>query len=288
MKKIVSIVLPTYNGEQFLRQSIDSCLDQSYPNIELIIVNDCSTDKTEKVIKSYDDKRIKYIKNDINQRLPRSLNIGFDNATGDYLTWTSDDNYFDTSAIEKMVTALESKSADLVYAPYQTINGNGDITGERTVGPKINILLDNVVKACFLYKKELHLTLKGYNPDLFLVEDYDFWIRAALENFKFLPLQEQLYFYRFHEKSLTERRRSEISNALLELLKKHSVIFKNAGKNEFISAELFLKLAKLSIVNSSKKESFTYLRQALSYRPQLIISKGYYKLLLKLFFLNRV
>ena len=102
MDKLVSIVLPTFNGEEFLAQSIESVLKQSYKNLELIIVNDCSTDSTPRIIEEFakKDSRIKIIHNAINQKLPRSLNIGFNAASGEYWTWTSDDNYYLENAIE--------------------------------------------------------------------------------------------------------------------------------------------------------------------------------------------
>jgi glycosyltransferase involved in cell wall biosynthesis len=279
MNKLVSIILPTYNGKDFLKKSIESCLKQSYQNIELIIVNDCSTDSTEEIILSYADSRIKYIKNETNQRLPKSLNIGFKNASGDYLTWTSDDNYFDENAIAKMALALEEQKVDLVCAPYFTIDNNELITGERTVGKQSDVLIDNVVKACFLYKKEVHQKLNGYNPALFLVEDYDFWIRASFENFKFHQLNEKLYYYRFHDNSLTETRRNDISKALHNLLKEHEVLFREKNKEEFLKAELYLKLANLASTNN--ENALTYYKKALSKKAMLVFNKVSLKIILR-------
>ena len=180
MNSLVSIVLPTYNGERFLEQSIQSCLNQSYRNIELIIVNDCSTDESEKIINSFNDERILYVKNEVNQKLPNSLNIGFKKASGAYYTWTSDDNYYHIDAIEKMVQTLEATISDIVCAPYFTIDVNNKITGSRIVGRGENILLDNIVKACFLYKQEVHVKLEGYKSELFLVEDYDYLDKSRI------------------------------------------------------------------------------------------------------------
>src|SRR5258708_28767526 len=98
----VSIVLPSYNGASYLKQSIDSCLAQTHKNIELIIVNDGSYDDTEKIVKSYNDLRITYLKSTLTRGISASLNKGFSKATGEYLTWTSDDNYYVPTAIEKM------------------------------------------------------------------------------------------------------------------------------------------------------------------------------------------
>src|SRR5574344_1664031 len=116
MSKLVSVVLPVYNGEKYLAQSIESVLNQTYKDIELIIVNDCSTDKTEEIAQSYVDKdfRVKLINNTENQKLPKSLNIGFQNASGDYYSWTSDDNFYDLTAIEKMVKHLDENPEDVM------------------------------------------------------------------------------------------------------------------------------------------------------------------------------
>jgi glycosyltransferase involved in cell wall biosynthesis len=278
MSKLVSIVLPSYNGKDFLNKSIESCLNQTYKNIELIIINDCSTDSTEQIINSYTDSRIKYLKNKINQKLPKSLNIGFNIALGDYFTWTSDDNFYDVTAIEKMVFSLESQKVDLVCAPYFTIDNNDEITGERSVGKQSDVLIDNVVKACFLYKKEAHKKLNGYNPDLFLVEDYDFWIRATFENFKFYQLTEKLYYYRFHENSLTETRRKDISKALYNLLKEHEVLFREKNKIDFLKGEFYLKLSKLALAN--KEKALRYYKKAISKKPLLVINKVTLKIIL--------
>lgn len=246
MNKLVSIVLPTYNGSKFIRASIESCLNQTYTNFELIIVNDCSTDDTEAVIKSYHDERIIYLKNETNQRLPKSLNIGFAAAKGEFFTWTSDDNYFADDALEKMVNELDSTAADLVCGPYYTVDNENNITGSREVGPMEDILLDNIVKACFLYRREVHEKLDGYKPDLFLVEDYDFWIRTVYHGFKLSFLTEKLYYYRFHDGSLTENRRKDIAKALYGLLEYHLPRFEKSNFADMVNAHVYLRMAKIA------------------------------------------
>ena len=105
MDDLISIVLPIYNGEKYMKQSIDSVINQTYANWELLIVDDGSTDNTAAIAREYAEKdnRIKYYKNPQNMRLPKTLNRGFSLATGDYLTWTSDDNYYYPTALEKNV-----------------------------------------------------------------------------------------------------------------------------------------------------------------------------------------
>ena len=271
MSKLVSIILPSYNGELFLKKAIDSCLNQTYNNLELIIVNDCSTDSTEQIIMSYSDSRIKYIKNETNQKLPNSLNIGFRHARGEYLTWTSDDNYYDENAIQSMVDAIEAECVDLVCAPYHTVDDKDKITGSRAVGLSEDVLIDNVVKACFLYKRKVHETLNGYNPNLFLVEDYDFWIRAAFHGFSFYQLKDYLYYYRFHDKSLTEKRRGEISKALCALLIQHEALFKSSNKTNFLKPEFYKKLTNLAIANQANPA--VYFKKAVRMNPFFLFNK---------------
>ena len=119
MNELISIVLPVYNGERFLRASIDSVIAQTYQNWELLVVDDCSTDSTASIVREYVqlDPRIKYFKNEVNLRLPRNLNRGFSLAQGNYLTWTSDDNVFRPTALEKMYNALKADpEAQFAYA----------------------------------------------------------------------------------------------------------------------------------------------------------------------------
>ncbi|GAA4236036.1 hypothetical protein GCM10022291_19450 [Postechiella marina] len=201
--ELVSIILPVYNGEQYLKQSIESCLNQTYSNIELIIVNDCSTDATLKIVNQYlaIDNRVRVINNVINKKLPASLNIGHDQAKGAYITWTSDDNYYDLLAIETMVNIILQEKTDIVYANYNMINGN-----ENTVVKLLdfyNLLQLNCIGACFLYNNQVYKNSEKYDESLFLVEDYDFWLQS-LKKYKFYHLPKVLYHYRLHNASLTQ------------------------------------------------------------------------------------
>lgn len=213
---LISIILPTYNGAKFIRTSVDSCLQQSYTNFELIIVNDNSADDTPAIIEDYakKDPRIKVIHNSINKRLPQSLNIGFGAATGDYFTWTSDDNYYTPNALQTMMDTLkENESIDLVYADYTLIDDDGKIFGVR----QFKDVYANFTSwlgcgACFLYKAVIHKALNGYDPSAYLIEDYEFFVRAFLQyQFKYLPTAE-LYFYRDHPASLTSTQKSSVND----------------------------------------------------------------------------
>lgn len=220
----ITVVLPVYNGEKHLSQSIDSVLAQTFGNWELIIVDDCSTDGSPKIIQDYTrrDCRIRSVRNQSNQKLPASLNIGFNAAKGKYYTWTSDDNAYLPSAFEQMAKVLEGDArAGLVYAMCQLVDDNGHAVGfmhsiNNTPG---GVYYANNIGACFLYRASVHEALRGYDETLFLVEDYDFWLRAyAITPFRYID--ETLYVYRMHSQSLTQTRKREILLKTLALMQK--------------------------------------------------------------------
>lgn len=220
MNKLVSIVLPVYNGEKYLAQSIESVLNQTYKNIELIIVNDCSTDSSEEIILKYksQDDRIVYIKNDVNSKLPQSLNNGFAIAKGEYYSWTSDDNMYHQNAIETMMKSIENDSnLALVYFDYNAIDSDGNFKFVIKIGENEDLYFNNVIGACFLYKSSVAKEIGGYDSSLFLVEDYEYWLRINL-HYKIKGFHEVLYDYRFHEGSLTESKKEEVKIALGKLM----------------------------------------------------------------------
>jgi glycosyltransferase involved in cell wall biosynthesis len=203
---LVSIILPVYNGEKFLAQSIESCLNQTYQNLELIIVYECSTDNTLEIITQYatQDSRITIIKNLEKKNLPAGLNIGHYAARGEFFTWTSDDNIFENTAIEVMLKALLEKSADIVYSDMMIIDHKGEKVRNFDFLDFENIIFRNYIGNCFLYTKEVFKRNKGYDENRFLVEDYDFWLRA-IEHSRFYQLKKKLYNYRKHDTSLTHQ-----------------------------------------------------------------------------------
>lgn len=207
----VSIVLPVYNGEKFIRKSIESCLIQTHRNLELIIVDDCSTDKTLEILQEcgQKDPRIKIIRNNLNKRLPGALNIGFSHTTGELLTWTSDDNYFDPDALELLVRYLCTwQDVDFVYSAYRIIDERGFV--EETINylpPPWNLPYENTVGAYFLYRRSVYESVGDFDQEMEYLEDYDYWVRVYLKNLKMMRLHIPRYFYRHHAGSMTSHAR---------------------------------------------------------------------------------
>ena len=220
MNKIprLSIVLPVYNGERYLSIAVESIINQSFSDFELIIVNDCSSDETLNIASKFSDidDRIVVISNSENCGLPRSLNNGFNLSSGEYLKWTSDDNIYHTDAIEKMVSYLDSNTnCGLVFADMSLIDENGEIIGKR-IGNNYNIYDKNCVGACFMYRSECRTVIGDYDDSKRLIEDYDYWLRIA-SFFEIGRIPEILYDYRYHNNSLTVKKMRLIGERLAEL-----------------------------------------------------------------------
>ena len=123
----ISIILPTYNGATYIRESLDSCLNQSFQDLELIVVVDGSTDDTEAILSSYSDPRLHVFKQD-NQGLAVALNAGSAQARGRFLSWTSDDNIYLPEAMAVMWQHLqEHPQAAMVCTDCLVIDDSGKI-----------------------------------------------------------------------------------------------------------------------------------------------------------------
>jgi len=238
----VSIVLPTYNGADYIRRSVNSCLAQTHSNIELVIVNDCSTDKTPDIIRSYKDPRIKYIEHEVNKKLPGALNTGFANATGEYLTWTSDDNYYAPESIEHLLGFLNLyPDVDFVYTDYYSIDEDGEIMDLVELSPANMLIYGNCVGACFLYKRDVYEKTGDFNPDAFLAEDYEYWLRIA-NNFRMQRLRRPVYYYQYHSKSLTsEHGEHQIHKRTNEV--RRDLLLKEFNLSRKIRSKIYISIA---------------------------------------------
>lgn len=221
-------MLPTYNRAHLLPYAIRSVLNQSYQNLELIVVDDNSTDGTRAVVESFADSRIRYVRNEPNLKLPGALNRGFSLSTGKYLTWTSDDNLFAETAIERMVDVLVCGECDFVYTDYFLFSEHDD--NGRPLNPiherlpgRLQLEKGNHIGACFLYSREVYEKIGNYDPELFLVEDYDYWMRVAVR-FKICHIPDPLYFFKRDNATLFCSRYSEVKSADLLVRNKNSLM----------------------------------------------------------------
>jgi glycosyltransferase involved in cell wall biosynthesis len=237
---LVSIILPTYNGAKYLRQAILSCLNQSFNNIELIVVVDGSTDDTDKVLAEFTDPRVQIVHHQKNLGLPEGLNTGFAHSQGDFLTWTSDDNWYSPNAITTMVNFLtENVEIGFVYADMWLVDETGGTQTLDVLPPEhLRNQPWNGIYACFMYSRTVYETVGDYDPTTRLAEDYDYWLRIAAQH-KIAALHQRLYYYRQHNSSLTGvHGRYAASRQILRVRRKNGWI----GYREYLYWSAFLDI----------------------------------------------
>ena len=218
---LVSIIMPVYNGGDMLRDALDSVLEQTYRNFELIVINDGSTDNSSLIAHEYAKRDTRVTVTDQeNMKIPRTLSRGFSMAKGEFYTWTSADNIMPRNYIETMVEALQSDpSLGMVYGNMRLIDAKGKIyrrhgwyekplASGNVILPnnayELNTYANNTIGAAFMYRAEAGGILGEYSRYKHTLEDYDYWMRLnSLFKLRHIKSEEPVYFYRWHNKSLT-------------------------------------------------------------------------------------
>ncbi len=269
----VSIVLPTYNGSRYLAQAIESCLGQTFQDWELVIVDDASDDDTPEIIARYagQDARIRSVRHERNRKLPESLNTGFNLARGDLLTWTSDDNCYRPEALTAMVAFLETHpDVDIVYTDSTIIDEEGNPIQYRRVREPDELPYWNCVGECFLFRRLVFETIGGYDTDWFLVEDYDFWLRAA-EHFRMEAFHRNLYRYRVRRGSLSDTRKEQVSRATSALLNRHLSIRHRRHRDQCMA---YLRLAREAAFVKARFSALSWMLKAFRASPRSMFHRN--------------
>lgn len=221
---LVSIIIPCYNTEEFLDETLNSVLNQTYLNWEAIIVNDGSPDNTKEVVAKWlvKDSRFQYFEKE-NGGLASSRILGINKSNGKYIFPLDSDDYIHNTFVKKAVLKLESDSKiEVVYS--QVIN-----FGEKNGLFKLQdysleyLLLKNCIVASAFFRKETYDKVGGYCKDLKFLEDWDLWISLLKNGGKVFRIEEPLFFYR------TRKSGSLINNIFNDLdsyKKHHDIIFK--------------------------------------------------------------
>ncbi len=134
---LVSIIMPSWNTAGFISESIQSVIDQTYQSWELIIVDDCSTDNTDEVVASFDDPRIKYIKNDKNCGAALTRNRALREAQGEWIAFLDSDDLWASEKLEKQITFMNKNNYVLSYTEYEKIDEENNPLHIYVSGPTI-------------------------------------------------------------------------------------------------------------------------------------------------------
>lgn len=184
----VSVIIPTYNRASLIEKPIKSILAQTFQDFEIVVVDDCSTDNTEEVVKAFNDRRINYFRHQKNQGAGVSRNTGIANSASKYVAFLDSDDEWLPEKLEKQVTLFQNSNAEvgMVYTWLCNINDSGEVmsvSGSRHRGfIKDDLLYSNFVgtPSTVMLKRECLEKVGGFDPAMLtFVEDLDLWIRIA-------------------------------------------------------------------------------------------------------------
>lgn len=203
-----SIVITAHNYAEYLPLSLDSALNQTFTDYEIVVVDDGSTDETPEILREYEFEypdKIRTIRLD-GQGLPAASNAGIEAAQGEYIVRLDADDLFDENILTVEVNYLESHpDIDLVYPDYYTIDRDGDIIDHvrlPQIGEEVKLLNRSPLAAGAMYRKSAWEEIGGYDEGLDYQEDYDFWIRFVNE-FTVHNVDLPLMYYRQHDENMS-------------------------------------------------------------------------------------
>ncbi|MBF0620230.1 MAG: glycosyltransferase [Candidatus Omnitrophica bacterium] len=230
----VSIIIPTYNREGFLPGALQSCLSQDFTDLEVLVVDDASTDGTASVVRSFADARVRYIRQGHRQGHVAAINRGMAMANGEFLTWSSDDDLYLPGAVARLVRELDQDpKTDFVYAHYNMIDVQGKVLHPARVEDPEGLDRDNYVGHCFLYRRKVYEALGDYSSVYVYTEEYEYWLRVR-EKFRMKRIAEMLYQHCLHSTSITMTHSEDEVQDMVSVVRKK---FIPAWKHYFFLAE---------------------------------------------------
>lgn len=220
---MISVVMPVFNGEKFLKIAIESVLNQTYTDFELVIINDGSIDKSAEIINSYQDSRIRFLENEGNKGIFYTRNRLFEEAKGNYIAILDCDDYAEPIRLEKQVHFLDKNNEfGLVGSWITLIDEENKIKGAWNLEyrperiPAKLLFSNQFAQSSVMMRKEFS-DLK-YREEIPLAEDYDLWVRISQKT-RVINLAESLVKYRFHDDNISQTKEKELQDNVFKIYK---------------------------------------------------------------------
>lgn len=226
----ISVVMSVYNGEYFLREAIDSILAQSFTDFEFIIIDDCSTDSSVDVINSYQDKRIRLLRNEKNLRLPASLNKGIMASKGEYIARMDADDISLPNRFEKQVEYLD-RHTDIVAlgGSYQAIDKDGNnlyihraMKGDRL--EKYFLYPSPISHPTVMIRREIMMKHNLFYDEQYpSAQDYELWQRIH-QKFRIDNLSDILLKYRVQSNSISVTKKKQQRDNMYKIFRTYAQV----------------------------------------------------------------
>ena len=281
----VSVCIPVYNGENYLLESINSVLGQDYPNFEILIVDNCSNDRTETIVSEINDSRVRYVRNEKNIGSIRNFNKCIELAKGEYFLLLPHDDLLLPDSIVNFVKGLEDPSVGFVYSSIRVVNADGEITHNKvnhevdkvfSSEETVKDIVDNFVPIQLaMARTSILQVLGGFDIKYGVFADVHLWSKIAFDGWKALYLKEPLFCHRSH----AEQGQVAFLKPNLKTLNKHWG--KELDENFWIENSynhLFLKLSCFLIL---EMKSHSYDPSHAKIKLLKIIAISHFKSILK-------
>tara|TARA_B110000908_G_C10267683_1_gene466108 strand:+ start:4573 stop:5958 length:1386 start_codon:yes stop_codon:yes gene_type:complete len=263
---LITVYITNYNYGKYLKQSIESVLNQSFQDFELIIIDDGSTDDSKTIIETYENNsKIKVVYQN-NKGLTISNNIALKLSQGNFILRLDSDDYFHSDALTNLLTGFHSDEIGMVFGDWYEVDELGDIIErkQRHNFKKNVTLYDQPAHgACTMFRKSCLVKINGYDESITRQDGYELWLRF-IQNFKINNINIPIFYYRQHNLSLTKDEK-KLLNTRAEILESHAVKYSKKNKKFFAiipirSNEIdsrskpFLKLRNKNLIDYSVEE----------------------------------
>ena len=226
---LISVVIPTYNRADLIPKAIQSVLDQTYQNWELIIIDNYSDDGTKEVIDSFRDPRISMILIPRTGSVAASRNMGVRHSKGEWIAFLDSDDWWFTTKLSSVCEVMQ-RNPDLIYHDLQIVSGPNDAKSHRKTKSRklkdpifLDLLLNgnDIALSSVVVRKSIFMKVNGMNesPTFFAIEDYEIWLRIAQISNLFVHIPKVLGAYQLHDGNIGKINNFHyLSNALMSYL----------------------------------------------------------------------
>lgn len=206
---VISVVIPAYNAEKYLVQSVESILTQTFTDFELLIIDDGSTDKTLEIANGFTDPRIRVIKNPHNLGIPKTRNIGWQEAGGDFIANQDADDWSHPERLEKQLAFMhENPQVAMSSTNRNLVDEHGNSQSQRAMPASptwVSMKMRNeIVCTSVMIRKSILDEFGGYNECFDMAEDYELWLRI-IKKHPIANMPEHLINIRVHSQSTTAK-----------------------------------------------------------------------------------
>ena len=236
--ELVSVIVNCYNGEKYLEEAINSIIEQTYNNFEIIFWDNCSTDQTQNIILSYNDSRIRYFRGDKNVDVYKARNYALSKCNGNFIAFLDSDDYWYPSKLEKQIPLFDDSDVGLVFSDSYFFNEYRILRRNYKYGyPKEKNYFSNLIvnyhldiETVVLRKSILEKFDLKFNNEFNCVGDADLFLRVAFHS-KIKIYPEILAKWRIHQESITYNQQDRFIIENKKMLTDLDSYFKNNGFN---------------------------------------------------------